>query len=59
MGQGRGAGGQAKGRAEKSLAREAAAAAAAAAAEAVHRYQKGCEQSGRITYVTVKHYFST
>ena len=34
-------------------------AAAAAAAEAVHRYQKGCKQSGRITYVTVKHYFST
>ena len=30
-----------------------AAAAAAAAAEAVHRYQKGLEQSGRITQVTV------
>ena len=37
----------------------AAAAAAAAAAEAVHRYQKGWEQSGRITYVTVKQYFSS
>ena len=36
-----------------------AAVAAAAAAEARHRYQKGCKQSGRITYVTVKHYFST
>ena len=30
-----------------------------AAAEAVHRYQKGLEQSGRITQVTVKQYFST
>ena len=35
------------------------AAAAAAAAAAVHRYQKGLEQSGRITQVTVKQYFST
>ena len=33
--------------------------AAAAVAEAVHRYQKGLEQSGRITQVTVKQYFST
>ena len=33
--------------------------AAAAAAAAVHRYQKGLEQSGRITQVTVKQYFST
>ena len=32
---------------------------AAAAAAAVHRYQKGLEQSGRITQVTVKQYFST
>ena len=32
---------------------------AAAAAAAVHRYQKGFEQSGRITQVTVKQYFST
>src|SRR5574337_225477 len=31
-----------------------AAAAAAAAAASVHRYQKGLEQSGRITQVTVK-----
>jgi len=36
-----------------------AAAAAAAAAATVHRYQKGLEQSGRITQVTVKQYFST
>ena len=35
------------------------AAAAAAAAAAVHRYQRGLEQSGRITQVTVKQYFST
>ena len=33
--------------------------AGAAAAAAVHRYQKGLEQSGRITQVTVKQYFST
>ena len=33
--------------------------AAAAAAAAVHRYQRGWEQSGRITYVTVKQYFSS
>src|SRR5574340_1276452 len=32
---------------------------AAAAAAAVHRYQKGLEQSGRITQVPVKQYFST